>query len=309
MNSNQWIDSYGAIYSVDKKRFIKFTNKDIKDYRIIPECEVIGEKAFHSGFGDDALLLQSIDIPNSITIIEKEAFCGCEYLWIINIPDSVTYISESAFELCMQLQRVYIPESVRVIEERAFANCFELKEVELSNGLISIGSDVFCITGLKSICIPETVQSVDFLFYGCINLQNIVCDSPYYKSLDGVLFTADLKTLIAYPPGKKDDVYEIPDSVTTIGDAAFSTCRNIKRIHLPSGLATIGIYAFYECDFEEIHIPDSVIEIDDSVFIGCGKLRNIFIDNYSKFQELLPQAHHQSLLNDNVSTLKNKKTI
>jgi len=39
----------------------------------------------------------------------------------------------------------------------------------------------------------------------------------------------------------------IPDSVTTIGERAFSSCTNLQSVTIPDSVTTIGDYAFYEC--------------------------------------------------------------
>jgi hypothetical protein len=68
-----------------------------------------------------------------------------------------------------------------------------------------------------------------------------------YASDDGVLFDKSKETIIAYPGGKTESSYTIPNSVTTIGDLAFQNCSNLISITIPSSATTIGNVAFEGC--------------------------------------------------------------
>ena len=70
----------------------------------------------------------------------------------------------------------------------------------------------------------------------------------------------------------------IPSSVTSIGKGAFSDCRSLSEIVIPSSVTSIGNSAFYGCcSLSEIVIPSSVTSIGDSAFSGCRSLSEIVI--------------------------------
>ena len=70
----------------------------------------------------------------------------------------------------------------------------------------------------------------------------------------------------------------IPDSVTSIGLAAFSGCVNLTSINIPDGVTEIGAWAFYGCkSLTSINIPDSVAKIGKYAFEGCSGLAHINI--------------------------------
>ena len=72
----------------------------------------------------------------------------------------------------------------------------------------------------------------------------------------------------------------IPDSVTDIGDYAFSDCSSLTNIVIPNSVTDIGDYAFWECSsLTNIVIPDSVTDIGNSAFEYCSSLSNIVISN------------------------------
>ena len=87
----------------------------------------------------------SYTIPNSIAIIEEEAFYNCSGLTSVTIPNSVTSIGGSAFSGCSGLTEITIPESVTSIGDSAFMDCENISVInilantppELDNGFSS----------------------------------------------------------------------------------------------------------------------------------------------------------------------------
>ena len=77
----------------------------------------------------DCSALSSVTIPNSVTSIGRDAFCGCSGLTSVTIPNSVTSIEVGAFKNCSGLTSVNIGNGVKNIYEQAFANCAELTDV------------------------------------------------------------------------------------------------------------------------------------------------------------------------------------
>ncbi|MBQ5990765.1 MAG: leucine-rich repeat protein [Oscillospiraceae bacterium] len=71
---------------------------------------------------------------------------------------------------------------------------------------------------------------------------------------------------------------DIPDGVTTIRNSAFSCCNSLKKIKLPESVTTIEDHAFSECDaLTEINIPKGITTIEEYTFGGCSSLKNIEI--------------------------------
>ena len=126
--------------------------------------------------------------------------------------------------------------------------------------------------------------SIDFMEYvgECTNLLEINVDSnnPYYKTQDGILFSLDMTTLIAYPPMKEQTDYAIPRSVKTISNAAFSHCHHIANVIIPDSVKVIGNWAFFDCNqLQTANIPDSVTVLGDAAFWKCSQLDNVVIGN------------------------------
>ncbi len=178
----------------------------------------------------------------------------------VTIPKGVTSIAEYAFCDCKNLNTITIPDGVKSIGDRAFNNCENLASITISESVNIIG----CCT---------------FVRCGKIVQFNIVESNPYYCSVNGVLFSKDMKTLYRYPSGKIDTYYCIPNGVTTIENRAFQE-SNITSITIPNSVTRIGEGAFFGCSLVSVNIPNSVTEIENFTFGYCSNnLISIIIPN------------------------------
>ncbi|HEY5570918.1 MAG TPA: leucine-rich repeat domain-containing protein [Bacteroidales bacterium] len=165
------------------------------------------------------------------------------------------------------------------------------KEKEYTVSSIAISAFDGC-QDLTSITLPSSILTIgDWAFAGCISLLQIVVDEdhPFFTVKNGALFDKEVHRLIAYPSGRDGKYYSIPESVTTIGVAAFDSCDNIASIILPNGLTTIENHAFGGCyRLYDIVLPPNLISIGKYAFYRCCSLRSVVIpsgvslvDNYT----------------------------
>lgn len=168
----------------------------------------------------------------------------------------VTGIGNSAFYGCHSLITAKIPKSVSNIGNSAFSNC----------------------RSLSKITIPEHVSHIGiFAFNGCRNLTDITVDkrNSTYDSRDhcNAIIATKTNQLIVGCCNTK-----IPDSVSSIGDRAFSGCRDLKEISIPEGVSDIGDFAFEGCTgLTEITLPESVTAIGNFAFERCSSLTNLVL--------------------------------
>ena len=192
---------------------------------------------------------------------------------------NIEYIGTEAFSWCKFLQSITIPNSVKSIGDKAFSDCESLQSITIPNSVTSIGDKAFrWCKSLQSITIPNSVTSIgDGAFIGC-NICFFICNSPYFQNDDVCLFNKDKTAIVSRI---KDCVnYIIPNSVTKIGDYAFSDCKSLQSVTIPDSVTKIGNRAFSWCRFlQSVTIPSSVTSIGDGAFELCCSLQSVTIPN------------------------------
>ena len=158
----------------------------------------------------------------------------------VKFPDGLATIGAMAFLHGEQLTDLVIPDSVTAIGNSAFVSCVSVTNVTLGNGLQTIGEAAFTgLAKLANVSLPAGATNVaPGAFAHCTALTNIAVstDNPAYKSVDGVLFDKEGKTLVQFPAGKSGS-YTVPDTVTAVAPGAFDGATAVEKIEFPAELA------------------------------------------------------------------------
>jgi hypothetical protein len=143
------------------------------------------------------------------------------------IGASVTTLPSTLFESCTSLESVTLPEGLTTIGDYAFQNCSSLKSVDLLKNVNSIGTRAF---------------------YQCAALTaiNVVEDNASISSHDGVLYNKDQSKLLVFPAGKAGE-YAIQNTCKEIDTDAFWKAINLTSVDIPASMETIGDQAFTYC--------------------------------------------------------------
>ncbi len=236
--------------------------------------------------------LTTVIIPDSVTSIDSKAFYDCKSLTSVIIPNSVTYIGSGAFEGCTLMTNVTIGNGVTTIDWWAFEDCTSLTSITIPDSVTLIGLDAFSgCTSLTNVTIPDNVTSIGGgAFSGCTSLTsiNVSENNTAYSSINGVLYNKDKTELVKIPEGKGIKEFNIPNSVTSIGQHAFDYCTLLTNVTIPDSVTSISVQAFYGCtSLTNVTIPDSVTSIDNSAFYGCTSLTSINVsENNTEYSSI-----------------------
>lgn len=151
---------------------------------------------------------------------------------------------------------------------------------EVPEGVKEISDSAFS-SGVDTVVLPDSIENV-----GYMNVKNIqVKDTnEWFFSSDGVLFSKGDTELVAYPAGRTETEYTVPEGVTAIGTGAFIRCDSLVKINMPHTLEFVSHQAIGDCfNLEEVvfeTILEFEIAVNDSIvdFEVPPKIKIIFIE-------------------------------
>lgn len=176
------------------------------------------------------------------------------------------------------ITELVIEEGVKSIMDGAFYGEDKLKSVTLPDSLEFIGDSAFADTGIQSVVLPKKLQTFNGTIFNSQNFTqySVSPENPYFKAVDGVVYSKDMTELVAYPIGRYanggDNTFKIPETVNKIGDYAFLNCKH-NSFTIPGNVKTIGIQAFAgNTELSAIDILNGVESINDGAFLACNSI-------------------------------------
>ena len=196
--------------------------------------------------------------------------------------------TDQSWQLVQQQKQCYITElvieeGVRSIMEGAFYGEEKLKYVTLPSTLEFIGDSAFANTAVEFVTLPKNLQDFNGTIFNTQSFTqySVSPENPYYKAIDGVVYSKDLTKLVAYPVGRVSDGrvndFKIPETVTEISSYAFLNC-NHSSFKIPGTVKDIQYQAFAgNTNLSSIDIENGVENIYDSAFLACNSLTSIHL--------------------------------
>lgn len=208
------------------------------------EVKTIGNHCFANNN-----LIESVNIPESITTIEDCAFYNCANITTINITSKIASIGKDAFELCPQLKTItnngknglivetnknltsfIIPSSITKIENNSFANWEQLATISIENAVNYIGNNAFShCQNLSRVSINSCLNYLGKnTFSNCEKLTSLTNSS---SSTNGIYFA----------PKQALSSFVVPLSITSIQNEFFYGWKQLKEVEIHEAISSLGM--------------------------------------------------------------------
>ena len=238
--------------------------------------------------------LETVDIGTP-AYIGKSMFYGCTSLTSLIVPSSATYIGESAFYGCINLSSIELPSTITEIKGSAFHSCTSLTSINIPEGVTKLGNYALYNTGVKTIHIPSTVESIGYQFAEKSAVETLTfAENSSLTFIDHRAFQEckSLSGTVVLPDGLEEIDYglfsgctslkavKIPDTVTkyTENKAMFSGCSSLEYVQLSKNVSVIPDSMFENCSsLKAISIPEGVISIGSKSLRNCTSLKAVYL--------------------------------
>ncbi len=197
----------------------------------------------------------------------------------IIISSGITYIGENSLSGFVNLENIIFESSTArsvekplTIGEWSITSCPSLKEIVFPDRTVSLGEGAFSsCTSLERVSFGSKFETISGskldTFNGCpLKEFNVSETNEKFTSVDGVLYSKDMTTLILYPSAKNGEVYTLPESVLKIETFAFGKTTNLLRLVFPNPDIVLADMAITEIGtLNQLQAPDSCTTVKDYV--------------------------------------------
>lgn len=228
-----------------------------------------------TGVFEDCTSLTSVSLPASVTKIPSHMFDGCTSLTSVTALSEIESIGDGAFRNCSSLTGIDFPGTLTSIGSSAFQGCASLVSVPNLSKVTKMGSGAFqSCKNLRASVDLSSLQSIPghaFCYTPvkivglCDNLKSIG-DWAFIQSNVAVQLPRTLETIgdYAFYYGTLPEQLSIPDSVTSVGRAAFSGVGGVRDVTIGRGLTKIPRDMFDGSTVQKITIENSRDDITGS---------------------------------------------
>jgi len=269
----EWID-WSDSYKISETIFASVTGKYLRPMITRGSLKIYDIAVLHKD-GNDI----TITLGNNVQTIKNGAFYQCKSITAIVIPSSVISIGKFAFK-CSGIHTITVNNNLYFSSVDGIL--YDKQMTELLCYPPKKTGDTFTL--------PSTVTTIASAgISGCTSLKNILSNSSAFRSLDGILYSADNTSILFYPSGKPDSVFAIPSYVTTIQSEGFIDCL-FSSIIIGINVTSIQSFFLQQCNnVEMVTIPSAVsfVTDDSPIFYANAKLDSVlFVGDYVEHSEI-----------------------
>lgn len=331
-----YLNSYGNRCSIIKVFIVDFNNRPLGK-SCTKNLEITGESEAPSfGYEYDMEPHPTAPLKNDSGKFSYGIDWSVNTDGVLSLAGGYTYLYTTGNntapwnEYRESITKVFAPDDMSEISPFMFQGLSKVKEIAVPAQAYVNGSSYIDMPSLETVTLSYYYDNEDGCSYSpsgvngdtfrnCPSIKEFIVhnNDEQYTTIDGVLYSKDLKTLIKYPAGKTDKTFTVPDSVTAISSYAFecaanlesvynvkdlnsshifANCTSLKNIEISSGINYININAFCNCEsLTNLILPDNISYVSDYVDWGdyncddCCALGTTSLESINIPSELMPE--------------------
>ncbi len=138
--------------------------------------------------------------------------------------------------------------------------------------------ELYDYSGSSVVPIRSNVSAIGpYTFYGVKTTKFTTAGNPYFKTINGALYSKD-GTLLIKCPSEKEGSFTVPSSVKKIAHSAFKDCTKLTKVTIPDSVTVMDERTFKNCSMlKQIRLSRYLTSIPSEAFSGCSSLTNITI--------------------------------
>ena len=279
------LDNYNHIYFENINIYISPENPYYSfDNGVLYNADKTHIYKYYTFYNVDEIT-DNYQIPETVKIIDENAFYEFTRFGDLVIPGSVEYIGKKAFTWS-SVTSVHFANGVKAETlNRTFLNCNKLKRATFGN--VDIKNLLFTFAGsaVENVDIPESVENIT----GAYQFTKLSAETEL-KLPEGLKTLGNWAFGYSYISIKE---LSIPKGVERIGYSAFSRCRSLEKVDF-ANVNYLSREAFEGCtSLESVDLTGITYfkEEHGGTFVGCSNLKKITFNREDRQHDIEDEAN------------------
>ena len=274
-------------------------DSSLKSVKFSTTLTRLGDYAFYG------TAIESVDLP-SAEQMGRSVFGRCKNLKEVAFRSGVKQIGDLCLFESPNVETVTLEPGVEVIGASAFADLTKVKEFSIPNTVVMIGKEAFRLCPFGNVELPNGIKYIGGNPFGTTPwykakrdaIWDLVNHAKSGEEIDESMLSVIAGNVLLDTPGmtsKKEfkvpegvtvigkvsvgaEKIDIPDTITGIGEMAFSGCNYLKEVNIADSVTMLGRSTFFGSKtLEQVKLPANIQDIYEMTFMQCTAIKSITI--------------------------------